>query len=187
MNRRMGMLNVGMWGAGAAVAALALAGCGGGGGNSRTTIHGNLRSGDQTLPDGAYVQGGSYVDVYSCTARDSGSAQVDLKSSDFDSFLIVGTEDSAGVIHTITTSDSGGGGRNAHVDFSVSQDARYFVAATNADGAGRTGSYEMNFSDNLKDINEETNITPAVRAAAARALKAYRAQKTPSVTPPPAP
>jgi len=189
MNRRMGMLNVGMWSAGAAVAALALAGCGGGGnsGNSRTTIHGDLRSGDQTLPNGAYVQGGSYVDVYSCTAREDGTAQVDLKSSDFDSFLIVGTEDSTGVIHTITDDDNSGSGRDARVRFDVSGGARYFVAATNADGAGRTGSYEVDFSDNLRDVSEETSITPAVRAAAARALQAYRAQKAQSGTPPAAP
>jgi len=188
MNRRMGMLNVGMWSAGAAVAALALAGCGGGGGNSRTTLHGRLQSGDLTLPTSAFVQGGSYVDVYSCTARDDGSARVDLKSSDFQSFLIVGVQDNAGDIHTITT-DYDPNGNNSHVDFSVNRDVRYFVAATNADGSGRTGSYELDFSDNLKDVNEETDpaITPRVREAAARALQAYRAQKAPSVTPPVAP
>ncbi len=182
MNRQIGIR---LWalGAGLAVAALALAGCGGGGGggNSRTTIHGDLRSGDQTLPNSAYVQGGSYVDVYSCTARDDGSAQVDLKSSDFDSFLIVGTDDGAGNIRTIATDDNSGGGRDARVNFGVSQGARYFVAATNSDGAGRTGSYELDFSDNLKDVNEETNVTPAIRAAAARALQDAQAKKTPVV------
>jgi hypothetical protein len=69
------------------------------------------------------------------------------------------------------------------VRFGISGGARYFVAATNSDGAGRTGSYELDFSDNLKDVTEETNITPAVRAAAARALQAYRTQKTPAGTP----
>ena len=131
------------------------------------TIHGDLRSGDQRLPTNTYVENGTYVDVYSCTARSDGSAQVDLKSSDFESFVIVGTEDSGGTIHTITTNNSGGSGRNAHVDFNVSQDARYFVAATTTDGAGRTGSYELDFSGNLKDVTEETGITPAIRAAAA--------------------
>lgn len=180
MNRRIGISIAGI-----AVIGLALYGCGGGGdsGNSRTTIRGDLRSGDQTLPNSAYVQDGSYVDVYSCTARDDGSAQVDLKSSDFDSFLIVGTEDDAGGINTITTDDNSGGGRDARVRFNINRDARYFVAATNSDGAGRTGSYELDFSDNLKDIREETNVTPAVRAAAARALQAYRTQKTQSGTP----
>ena len=183
MNRRIG-IRVGVLGAGAAIAALALAGCGGGGGggNSRTTIHGDLRSGGQRLPTSAYVQDGSYVDVYSCTAREDGTAQVDLKSSDFDSFLIVGTDDGAGHVQTITTDDNSGGGRDARVRFGISGGARYFVAATNSDGAGRTGSYELDFSDNLKDVNEETNITPAVRAAAAHALQAYQAQKTPSTT-----
>lgn len=184
MNKRMGML-----GAGAAVIALALCGCGGGGnsGNSRTTIHGELRSGDQTLPNSAYVQDGSYVDVYSCTARDDGSAQVDLKSSDFDSFLIVGTEDDAGHVHTITTDDNSGNGNDARVNINVSRDARYFVAATNADGSGHTGKYELDFSDNLKDVYEETNITPSVRAAAARALSDYQAQKAQKGTPQAAP
>jgi len=186
MNRRMGMRmsgRMGMWSAGAAVAALALSGCGGGGGgNSRTTIHGDLRSGDQTLPSSFGVESGSYVDFYSCTARSDGSAQVDLKSSDFNSFLIVGTEDRAGVIHTITTNYDPNG-RDAHAEFNVSQDVRYFVAATTTDGAGRTGSYELDFSDNLKDVTEETSINPSVRAAAARALQAYRAQKAPSGTP----
>lgn len=179
MNRRIG-IRLGTLVAGAAVTALALAGCGGGGnsGNSRTTIHGDLRSGDQRLPTNTYVENGSYVDVYSCVARNDGSAQVDLKSSDFGSFVIVGTEDSAGVIHTITTNSSNSG-QNAHVDFNVGQDARYFVAATTTDGSGRTGSYELGFSDNLKDVTEETNITPAVRAAAARALQDNQAKKTP--------
>lgn len=185
MNRRMGILSVG-----AAVAALALAGCGGGGGgNSRTTIHGDLRSGDLTLPTSAYVQNGSYVDIYSCTARDDGSARVDLKSSDFQSFLIVGVQDNAVNIHTITT-DYDPNGNDSHAEFNVSRDVTYFVAATNADGAGRTGSYELDFSDNLKDVNEETDpaIRPRVRDAAARALQAYRAQKTQGGTPPtPAP
>ena len=184
MNRRMG-IRIGALSAGAAIAALALAGCGGGGGggNSRTTIHGDLRSGDQRLPTDLYVQNGSYVDVYSCIAREDGTAQVDLKSSDFDSFLIVGTDDGAGNVQTITTDDNSGGGRDARVRFNINGGARYFVAATNSDGAGRTGSYELDFSDNLKDINEETNVTPAVRAAAAHALQAYQAQKTPSTTP----
>lgn len=180
MNKGMGIL-----GAGTAVIALALCGCGGGGnsGNSQTTIHGELRSGDQTLPNSAYVEQDSYVDVYSCTARDDGSAQIDLKSSDFDSFLIVGTEDDAGNVQTITTDDNSGNGHDARVNINISRDARYFVAATNADGAGRTGKYELDFSDNLKDVREETNITPSVRAATARALRDYQAQKMQKGTP----
>lgn len=181
MNGRM-RTRIGAAGAVAAVAALALCGCGGGGGgNSRTTINGNLRSGDQRLSDG------SYVDVYSCTARDDGSAQVDLKSSDFDSFLIVGIDNGYGKVNTIPTDDNSGGGRDARARFDVSRDVRYFVAATNADGPGRTGSYTLDFSDNLKDVTEETGITPAVRAAAARALHDYQAQKTQTGTPQAAP
>lgn len=188
MNRRIG-IRLGTLGAGAVVAVLALAGCGGGGnsGDSRTTIHGNLRSGDQTLKSSTFVQGGSYVNVYSCTARNDGSAQVDLKSSDFDSFLIIGVQDGPNSVHTIATDDNSGSGNDARVNFNVSQDARYFVAATNSDGAGRTGSYELDFSDNLKDVNEETNITPAIRAAAARALQDAQAKKAQSATPSPAP
>ena len=174
MNSGMGLLS-----AGAALAVLALCGCGGGGdhsGDSQTTIHGSLQQGDQTLPNGAYVQAGSYVDVYSCTARSDGSAQVDLKSSDFDSFLIIGTEDSSGAIQTIATDDNSGSGQNARVKFDVNQDVRYFVAATNADGAGHTGSYELDFSSNLKDVREEPGVTPAVLAAVAHALQARKAQ-----------
>lgn len=192
MNRRIGMrfgIRLGALSAGAAVAALVLAGCGGGGnsGNSQTTIHGELRSGDQTLQSSAYVQGGSYVDVYSCTARNDGSAQIDLKSSDFDSFLIIGTDTGPNRIDTIATDDNSGSGNDARVRFNVSQGARYFVAVTNSDGAGRTGSYEVDFSDNLKDVFEETNITPAIRAAAARALQDSQAKKAQSATSPSAP
>ena len=135
------------------------------------------------------MQGGSYVNVYSCTARSDGSAQVDLKSSDFDSFLIVGTCRTArAVVHTIATDDNSGGGRNARVNFNVSQDVRYFVAATNSDGAGHTGSYELDFSDNLKDVNEETDISsrpPSRRRT--RALQDAQAKKAQSATPPPSP
>jgi len=178
MNRRIGIL-----GAVGAVAALALCGCGGGGNsaNSRTTIHGELRSGDQTLPDG------SYVDVYSCVARDDGSARTELKSSDFDSFLVIGVEDGAGGVRTITTDDNSGGGRDARADFGVNRDVLYFVAVSNADGSAQSGSYTLDFSDKLKDIREETNITPAVRAAAARALQEYRARQKPSGAPQAAP
>ncbi len=160
-------------GTGAAVTALALFGCGGGGGsgNSRTTIQGQLRSGDQTLPDG------SYVDVYSCTARDDGTARAELKSSDFDSFLVIGVDNGSGGVHTLTTDDNSGEGQNARADFSINRNVRYFVAATNADGSGRTGSYTLEFSDNLKDVAEETDITPAVRAAAARAVQEFRARQ----------
>ena len=180
MNRGMGLLC-----AGAAVVALALSGCGGGGnsGDSQTTIHGSLQSGDQTLPTGTYVQAGSYVDVYSCVARSDGTGQVDLKSSDFDSFLIIATEDSAGVIHTITTDDNSGSGRDARAKFGINQDVRYYVAATNADGAGHGGAYELDFSSNLKDVREEPTVTPAVLAAAARALQAAQVPKTPPAAP----
>lgn len=184
MNKRIGMLGVG-----AALLGLTLCGCGGGGdhsGDSQTTIHGKLQSGDQTLPSGTYVEAGSYVDVYSCTARRDGSAQVDLKSSDFDSFLIVGTEDSSGTIQTIATDDNSGDGQNARVKFSVNQDVRYFVAATNAEGAGHGGSYEMDFSNNLQDVREEPGVTPAVLAAAAHALQNLQASKVQPRTVPPA-
>lgn len=175
MNRGMGLLSVC-----AGLAVLALCGCGGGGdhsGDSQTTIHGKLSSGDNTLPSSTYVQSGSFVDVYSCTARQDGNAQVDMKSSDVDSFLIVGTEDSPGTIQTITTDDNSGDGSNARAKFSISQDVRYFVAVTNADGAGRTGSYELDFSNNLKDVREEPQVTPAILAAAAHALQEYKAKQ----------
>ncbi len=163
----------------AAVAVFALTGCGGSShsDDSMTTIHGKLNSGDNTLPTSAYVQSGSYVDVYSCTARRDGNAQVDMKSSDVDSFLIVGTEDNVGNIQTITTDNNSGDGSNARAKFSISQDVRYFVAATNADGAGRTGSYELDFSNNLKDVREEPSVTPALLAAAAHALQEYKAKQ----------
>ena len=170
MNRGMGLLS-----ACGALTALALCGCGGSGdhsGDSQTTIHGRLQEGDQTLPNGAYVQSGSYVDVYSCTARYDGTAQVDLKSSDFDAFLIVGPEDNS----DIATDDNSGSGQNARVKFNISQDVRYYVAATNADGAGRGGAYELDFSSSLKDVREEPGVTPAVLAAVARALQARKAQ-----------
>ena len=168
----------GVWIAGAVLAGLALTGCGGGGhsDDSSTTIHGRLASGDQTLPNGNYVQRGSYVDVYSCVARQDGTAQIDLKSSDFDGFLVVGTEDSNGAIQTITTDNNSGDGTNARVKFQIYQDTRYFVAATDADGAGKTGGYELDFSSNLRDIREEPGLTPAILAAAAHALEAKQAE-----------
>lgn len=176
----------GIWIIGALAAGFALSGCGGGGhsDDSQTTIHGKLSSGDQTLPNGNYVQGGSYVDVYSCTARQDGTAQIDLKSSDFDAFLIVGTEDSRGNIQTITTDDNSGDGSNARAKFSINQDVRYFVAATNAEGAGKTGSYELDFSNNLKDVREEPMVTPAILAATAHALQERQAKNAASTPTP---
>lgn len=174
MNRQLGL-----WGAGMVLGALALSGCGGGGhsGDSRTTIHGELRSGDQTLPNNAYGQAGSYVDVYSCTARSDGSAQVEMKSSDLDSLLVIGTYNGDGSVSTIAVDDNSGSGRDAKVKLNVQSGVRYFVAATNADGSGHTGSYTLEFSDKFRDVVEEPDLRPAIRAAAARAVESN--QKSP--------
>lgn len=174
MNRR-----IGRWGAGILLGALALSGCGGGGhsGDSRTTIHGDLRSGDQRLPNSNYGEVGSYVDVYSCTARDSGTAQVEMKSSDLDSLLVVGVENADGSVTTVSVDDNSGSGQDAKARFNVQGGVRYFVAATNSAGRDNTGSYTLEFSDNLRDVVEEPNVTPAIRAAAARAVQAN--QKAP--------
>jgi len=174
MNRQ-----IGLWGAGMVLGALALSGCGGGGhsGDSRTTIHGELRSGDQTLPNNNYGEAGSYVDVYSGTARDDGSAQVEMKSSDLDSLLVIGVENNDGSVSTLAVDDNSGSGRDAKVELNVQAGVRYFVAATNADGRGHTGSYTLEFSDKFRDVIEEPTVTPAIRAAAARAVQAN--QKAP--------
>lgn len=172
MNKKLGL-----WGAGIVLGALALSGCGGGGhsGDSRTTIHGELRRGDQTLPNDNFGQAGSYVDVYSCTARDDGSAQVEMKSSDLDSLLVVGVENGDNSVTTIAVDDNSGSGRDAKVNFNVQSGVRYFVAATNADGSGHTGSYTLEFSDKFRDVIEEPNVRPEIRAAAARAVQANKA------------
>ena len=167
-----------LWGAGILLGALALSGCGGGGGHSgdsRTTIHGDLRSGDATLPNNNYGEAGSYVDTYSCTARDSGTAQVEMKSSDLDSLLVIGVENSDGTVTTVAVDDNSGSGRDAKARFNVQGGVRYFVAATNSNGNGNTGSYTLEFSDDLRDVIEEPDITPALRAAVARAVQAKKA------------
>ncbi len=159
----------GFWSVSLLLGALALSGCGGGGGHSgdsRTTIHGDLRSGDATLPNNNYGEAGSYVDVYSCTARDSGTAQVEMKSSELDSLLVIGVENSDGSVTTVAVDDNSGGGRDAKARFNVQGGVRYFVAATNSNGNGNTGAYTLEFSDDLRDVLEEPDITPAIRAAA---------------------
>ena len=165
------------WGVGILLGALALSGCGGGGhsGDSRTTIHGDLRSGDATLPNSNYGEVGSYVDVYSCTARNDGSAQVEMKSSDLDSLLVIGLENSDGSVTTVAVDDNSGSGQDAKAQFNVQGGTRYFVAATNSEGNGNTGSYTLEFSDNLRDVIEEPDVTPAIRAAA----RAAQVKKTP--------
>lgn len=171
MNRRTMGLGLGM-----IFGCWALCGCGGGGhsDDSRTTIHGRLASGDQTLPNNAYGQAGSYVDVYSCVARDDGTGQVEMKSSDLNSFLVIGTDDGAGHLVTIATDDNSGSGRDAKIKFDVQGGVHYFVAATNADGAGQTGAYTLEFSDKFRDVVEEPDVTPSVRKAAAEALSRER-------------
>ncbi len=157
------------WGAGILLGTLALCGCGGGGGHSgdsRTTIHGDLRSGDATLPNNNYGEAGSYVDTYSCTARNDGTAQVEMKSSDLDSLLVIGVENSDGTVTTVAVDDNSGSDRDAKARFNVQSGVHYFVAATNSEGNGNTGAYTLEFSDDLRDVIEEPNITPAIRAAA---------------------
>ena len=168
-----------LWSAGLLLGALVLSGCGGGGGHSgdsRTTIHGDLRSGDATLPNNNYGEAGSYVDTYSCTARDSGTAQVEMKSSDVDSLLVIGVENSDNTVTTVAVDDNSGGGRDAKARFNVQSGVHYFVAATNSEGNGNTGAYTLDFSDNLRDVIEQPKVTPEIRAAAARAVRENKAK-----------
>lgn len=137
---------------GAVLTGLMLCGCGGGG-KTDAVFHGSLRSGDSTLADKVFV------DAYSGVASSSGKGHVKLDSSDFDPQVNVGVINGNQSVN-VTAQAQASKGASANLDFDVTQGTTYYiyVRASNLPGSG---SYTLRVSDVLKDVQQQSSLTPA--------------------------
>jgi hypothetical protein len=94
---------------------------------------GRLEPGDSTVGDG------TYGDLFLFRPQASGEAIIDLRSSDFDAYLIL--QDAAG--RTLLTDDDGGEGTNARITSRVNAGETYRIIANSYGGTRTTGSYRI--------------------------------------------
>lgn len=94
---------------------------------------GRLEPGDSTVGDG------TYGDAFLFTPRAPGQAVIDLRSSDFDAFLIL--QDATG--QTLLTDDDSGEGTNARITYQVNAGTTYHIIANSYGGTRTTGTYRI--------------------------------------------
>jgi len=94
---------------------------------------GRLEPGDSTVGDG------TYGDVFLFRPQASGQVVIDLRSSDFDAFLIL--QDAAG--RTLLTDDDSGEGTNARITYEVNAGTTYRIVANSYGGTRTTGTYRI--------------------------------------------
>jgi hypothetical protein len=97
------------------------------------TVAGRLEPGDSTVGDS------TYADVFLFRPQASGEAVIDLRSSDFDAYLLL--QDAAG--HTLVTDDDGGSGTNARITYRVVAGQTYRILANSYGGSRDTGTYRL--------------------------------------------
>jgi hypothetical protein len=96
-------------------------------------VFGRLESGDSLVGDS------TYADVFTFRAPRGGDVTIDLRSSDFDAYLIV--KDEAGV--TQSTDDDGGDATDARVTLRVERGATYRIIANSYGQDRETGAYRI--------------------------------------------
>ena len=128
--------------------------------NVGQTVDGTLSGSDRQLSDN------SFYDCFAVQTRVGQRLQIDQTSSDFDSYLSVGTG-SCEQMTAVTGDDDGGGGLNARVLRDGDGGVLYIQA--NSIGAGATGAYQL-------------RVSPAPgqggRASAAPAIPAQRSAES---------
>jgi hypothetical protein len=88
------------------------------------------------------LDGGEPYHVYTYQGRRGERIGISLRSSDFDSYLVLGTRGGRhGVGNALARDDDGGGNRNARIDFTLPSDGEY-VIRVNPLGAA-TGQYVL--------------------------------------------
>lgn len=100
---------------------------------------GRLDTTDPTLSDG------SYVDRYTFQGSIGSSAVIDLRSADFDTYLIVTAPSGA----EFTNDDYEGSYDRSLVSLEITESGEYTVEATSYEG-GETGSYTLDMSTGLQ-------------------------------------
>ncbi|HEV3048775.1 MAG TPA: PPC domain-containing protein [Longimicrobium sp.] len=101
------------------------------------TVQGELREGDSELEDGRLY------DAYVYTARAGERLRIQLRSEDFDAYLIVGRMVD-GEFQEIASNDDAEGGEDLHslVEVELPEDGRYVIQATSFSPASE-GAYEL--------------------------------------------
>ena len=98
-----------------------------------TTVVGRLEPGDSTAGDS------TWEDVLLFRPQRSGEAVIDLKSADFDAYLIL--QDAAG--HVLVTDDDSGEGSDARITYNVTAGQTYRILANSYGGSRATGTYQL--------------------------------------------
>jgi hypothetical protein len=97
------------------------------------TVFGRLEAGDSLLGDS------TYADVFTFRAPRDGEIAIDLRSSEFDAYLVV--KDAEGV--TQSTDDDGGDGTDARVTMRVDRGRTYRILANSYGQDRATGAYRV--------------------------------------------
>lgn len=101
-----------------------------------TTARGELRSGDLKLDDD------TYADLWRFTGTAGQRVSVTMRSSDFDTYLVVGYFDDGGNFKSLESDDDGAGGTNSRVTLRLPRDGE-FIARANTLSKGETGAYAL--------------------------------------------
>ena len=98
------------------------------------TLLGRLEQGDSVIGDS------TFADVYTFRASRDGSVQIDLRSGDFDSYLIVKSQNGG----TLATDDDGAGeGTNSRITLDVRNGQTYRIYANSYGEDRATGMYRL--------------------------------------------
>ena len=97
------------------------------------THAGRLEEGDTVMGDG------TYADVFVFRPTAAGQIRVDLRSHDFDAYLILQDEEG----RTLATDDDGGSGTDSQLTYDVMAGRTYRILANSYAEDRRTGSYQF--------------------------------------------
>lgn len=85
-------------------------------------VRGRLSAGDPTLDDGGFFH------LYRYQGRRGEQVTIDLRSNDFDAYLVLGTPGGRhGVETALVRDDDGGGGRDARIVYTLPSDGEYVI------------------------------------------------------------
>ena len=98
-----------------------------------TTVVGRLEAGDSTVGDS------TYADIFVFRPGQTGRAVIDLRSADFDAYLIL--QDAAG--NVLVTDDDSGSGTDARITYNVTAGRTYRILANSYGGSRDTGTYRL--------------------------------------------
>lgn len=101
-----------------------------------TTTRGELKAGDLRLDDD------TYADLWRFNGSTGQSVGITMRSSDFDTYLVVGYFDQSGNFKILESDDDGGGGTDSRVAVRLPSDGEY-VARANTLRKGETGTYTL--------------------------------------------